>query len=463
MELLSYKFFLHSLSGCLLASITCSLIGVLIVLLNISSIGITLSHSAFAGALLGILIGKEPLIFSFLFTLICLILITVFSEYGQLKRETSISVFFSLSLGLIFLFLFSLPGTKTEGLNIFWGNILTISTKDLMVLGTVLFIIVLFISLFMEKIKVVIFNKELAISSGINANLIIFISLLLCGLAVVSSLQSIGGLLVYSLIVNPASSAYQITYNLKKIFLLSLLFGLLSGFLGLWFSVILDFPVGAMIVIISSFILVLTIIFSPKRKRVKIEKKEFFDRSAHNWKNIEKEKIERVIMESEIKKGERICDVGTGTGVLIPFLVEKIGKEGEIYAIDISGEMLKIAKEKNFYKNVYFLERNIEETNFKSEYFDKVICNNCFCHFDNKKKAIMEIKRILKKNGIFIISHTDGREKINQIHKSFSILKRDLILPAEKLARYIEKFGFKRIKIYDEGSFYFLSFLKQQD
>jgi manganese/iron transport system permease protein len=73
-------------------------------------------------------------------------------------------------------------------------------------------------------------------------------------------------LLIFSLIINPAAAAYQLTYNLKRMFFLSALFGVLSGWAGLFVSYLFNFPSGATIVIVSSLIFAVATAFSPKRR-----------------------------------------------------------------------------------------------------------------------------------------------------------------------------------------------------
>ena len=86
-----------------------------------------------------------------------------------------------------------------------------------------------------------------------------------------ASLRSIGGLLIFALIINPASAAYQLTYSMKRMFLLSAVFGVLSGWVGLLVSYLLDVPSGATIVLTSSAIFILAAAFSPKRRRKRLQ------------------------------------------------------------------------------------------------------------------------------------------------------------------------------------------------
>jgi manganese/iron transport system permease protein len=120
--------------------------------------------------------------------------------------------------------------------------------------------------LFYKEIQATVFNRSIALSVGLPATLILYGILFLTGATVTASLRSIGGLLIFSLILNPAAAAYQLTYSMKKMFLLSALFGVLSSWAGLFFSYLFDIPSGATIVITSSLIFLLAAVFSPKRK-----------------------------------------------------------------------------------------------------------------------------------------------------------------------------------------------------
>ena len=101
---------------------------------------------------------------------------------------------------------------------------------------------------------------------GIPATIILYAILFLTGSTITASFSSIGGLLIFSLILNPAAAAYQLTYNMKKMFFLSAVFGVLSSWAGLLFSYWLNIPSGATIVITSSLIFLIAVLFSPKRR-----------------------------------------------------------------------------------------------------------------------------------------------------------------------------------------------------
>ncbi len=98
------------------------------------------------------------------------------------------------------------------------------------------------------------------------ANLIFYALLVLTGASITVSLASIGGPLIFNLILNPAAAAYQLTYSLRRMFVLSALFGILSTWIGLLGSYLFHLPSGATIVIVSTLLFAVAAAFSPKRR-----------------------------------------------------------------------------------------------------------------------------------------------------------------------------------------------------
>ena len=266
LSIFGYQFMQNAILSAFLGGIACGTIGVFVVLLHMPFIGVCMAHAAFAGALLGLWLGFNPLLGAFVFSLLSAAIIGPLADRGQLSPETSIGIIFSLMLGLAFLFMGLMPGTKSAALDLLWGSILTNTRSDIIFLGIVTFVVVGVVLIFYKEIKATIFHRGLALSVGIPATLILFGILFLTGATITASLRSIGGLLIFSLILNPAAAAYQLTYSMKRMFLLSAGFGGLSGWIGLLFSYLLDIPSGATIVITSSVIFLLAAIFSPKRK-----------------------------------------------------------------------------------------------------------------------------------------------------------------------------------------------------
>ena len=258
-----------SILGAMFAGFVCSTMGVFVVRMNLSSIGFCMSHAAFAGAAFGLMTSIDPLISAIIFSFVTAMILGPISEKARLESNVVIGFLFSIMIALAFIFLNFIPGQAASGtaLRILWGSIFSVGYNDLLILVLLSFILILFIALFYKELLAVMFHRKLAESSGINTKLFYFAVLFFTGFAVSLSLRLVGGLLVYALIINPTSSAYQFFYDFKKILIFSPLIGIISCLIGFWLSLITDFPIGASIVIISAIIFAIAIILSPKRRR----------------------------------------------------------------------------------------------------------------------------------------------------------------------------------------------------
>lgn len=264
-----YQFMQNAILATFLGGIACSVIGVFVVLLHMPFIGVAMAHAAFAGALFGLLIGVNPLITAFAFSFLVALIIGPLADRGQLSPDTSLGVIFSLMLGVAFLIIGLMPTTRSEALNLLWGSVLTITHTDLFFLAGVAVVVVGLVVIFYKEAQAAVFNRQIALAVGLPATAILYAILFLTGATITVSLNSIGGLLIFSLILNPAAAAYQLTYNMKKMFLLAAVFGVASGWAGLLLSYVFNLPSGATIVITSSLIFGVCALFSPKRNRRK--------------------------------------------------------------------------------------------------------------------------------------------------------------------------------------------------
>lgn len=266
-NLLDHAFMRHALLAGAFAGVCCSLAGVFAVLMRLTFIGVCLAHAAFAGGLLAMVFGLDPMLGSLAFSLGSAAIIGPMADRGDFSPDTAVGIVFSTMLGAAVLCLGLLPGSKAEALGLFWGNILTVSARDVWLLGGVTLAALAMLGLFFKEIQAVACHRDIAAAAGLPATAIFYAILCFTGVTVTSCLPSVGGLLVYSLIINPAAAAYQLTYSLRRMFLLAALFGVASCEAGLLLSYELDLPAGASIVLVSSALFVACAAFSPKRRR----------------------------------------------------------------------------------------------------------------------------------------------------------------------------------------------------
>jgi ubiquinone/menaquinone biosynthesis C-methylase UbiE len=175
---------------------------------------------------------------------------------------------------------------------------------------------------------------------------------------------------------------------------------------------------------------------------------EYFDQLAPTWDNeLSQERLNclgNIVKELGIEPGYHVLDIGSGTGVLIPFLIAELGDEGKIVALDFSAEMLCQAKAKNFPPIVRFAQADVLAIPLADNSVDLAICNSAFPHFNDKVKALKEITRVLRNNGLLVICHTMSRTMINQLHQSIGGAVANDLLPDEfQLRELIMEAGLK--------------------
>lgn len=258
-----------SILGAVLAGFVCSTMGVFVVRMNLSSIGYCMSHAAFAGAAFGLMISVDSLISAMVFSFGVAFVLGPLSEKARLESNVVIGFLFSVMIALAFIFLNFIPGQAASGaaLRILWGSIFSVGYNDLMFLLLLSFALIFFIALFYKELLAVMFHRKLAESAGVNTKLFYFAVLFFTGFSVSLSLRLVGGLLVFALIINPTSTAYQFFYDFKKIMIFSPVIGIVSCLIGFWLSLVTDFPIGASIVIVSAVLFAFAIIISPKRRK----------------------------------------------------------------------------------------------------------------------------------------------------------------------------------------------------
>lgn len=168
----------------------------------------------------------------------------------------------------------------------------------------------------------------------------------------------------------------------------------------------------------------------------------FFDKIAPEWDANEvlstPEKINFILDFMDIKEGNSILDLGTGTGVLLPYLAERIGERGYITAVDYSKGMLEraIAKYSKINPQPQFLNVDFENDNIPGEY-DRIILYCVYPHLHNPIDTLKWLSKVnLKKDGLISIAFPCGPDFINNIHKERHS-ESDNLPSATNLAKYL--------------------------
>ncbi len=252
-------FYLIILAGAVAGAST-GFLGVYLVGMRMPFIGTCISHAAMAGTVLSCLVGISPSIGAALVSVICAIsMAAIPPDRSRLDTNVGLGIVFSLMLGLTFLGIGFVEGSRSDILGLLWGNILFIDSRAFASVVVIAAGLVLFAWRFNKEMKAILFSRSIASATGIHERFVYGLFLAMCGIILSVNLRLIGGLMIFSLITNPAAAAYQICRGYRSVVVMATLFGVLSTVLGFWVSFYLDLPTGACIVIASTAIFGLSV------------------------------------------------------------------------------------------------------------------------------------------------------------------------------------------------------------
>jgi ubiquinone/menaquinone biosynthesis C-methylase UbiE len=193
--------------------------------------------------------------------------------------------------------------------------------------------------------------------------------------------------------------------------------------------------------------------------------RSYFNGMADIWdENIaekDTDKLNSMVERLDISPGSTVLDIGSGTGVFIPYLMDRIGATGSLAALDFAEEMLICCKTKHGNSNIDYLHADVMLLPLNEQSFDVSVCYSCFPHFSHKEKALSEIYRVLKKQGCMYICHSSSRDQINSIHREIPAVCNDLIPDQDEMRRLMASAGFNDIEIYESNDSYLASGVKR--
>lgn len=266
LELFAYDFMQRSLLAAAMVGGLCSVIGVFVVLRGLAFVGAGTAHAAFAGVALGYLMGWPPLLLAIIFGLATVWITGWVEGKGRMKLDVSIGILYTTTMALAILFIGLMKTYNAEVYGYLFGSVLSVTSEELRTIGGLSILVLGLILLFSKELYFIAFDQEMAEASGVPARKIFFLLLTLVALTVVVSLKTVGAILVFAMILIPASTAYQLTHSLRTLTIYSILIGISTSVSGVLISAVWDIPSGPAIVLLATSIFFLAILFSPKRE-----------------------------------------------------------------------------------------------------------------------------------------------------------------------------------------------------
>lgn len=263
-DLMTYAFLQKALVTSIMVGIICGVIGSFIVLRGMALMGDAISHAILPGVAISYMLGINYFYGAAATGILASFGIGAISQNSRIKNDSSIGLVFSafFALGVI---LITKAGSATDLTQILFGNVLSVRTSDMWLTLIIGALVILVVVLFFKELLVSSFDETMAAAYGLNTRFIHYSIMFLLTLVTVASLQTVGVILVVSMLITPASTAYLLTNRLSVMVVLAAFFGALSSIIGLYFSFLYNLPSGPVIALATTSLFLLAFLFAPKQ------------------------------------------------------------------------------------------------------------------------------------------------------------------------------------------------------
>lgn len=253
-EILSYGFIQRALVAGTLIAVLCAVLGVFLVLRRFSLIGDGLAHVTFGSVAVSLFLRVNPV-----YVTLAAVPLVLLSSLGILRLSERARIYGDAAIGIVSTFGIAcgvLLASVAGGYNVdlfsyLFGNILSISSTELVIAAALFGIVMLMVALFYNDLFAITFDEDLAKSSGIKTDAINAVLVLLTALTVVLAMKVVGIMLISALLILPAVAALQVARGFRATLFTAAGFAVVTVVIGIFGSFMLNLPTGATIVIIN--------------------------------------------------------------------------------------------------------------------------------------------------------------------------------------------------------------------
>jgi ABC-type Mn2+/Zn2+ transport system permease subunit len=251
-EPLAFEFFRQGVIASLLVGALCGMLGVYIVLRRMSYIGHGLSHSVFGGAVIAYVASLNFYVGAGLWGFFSALLINAAARRRRIGADAAIGIITTASFA-IGVALISKTRSFTRNFEAaLFGNILGVTTLDLIVVAGVTIGVAAFILLFYKRLLFMTFDPEVAAIQGVEVGMTDSLFALAMAATIVASINVVGVTLIAATLVIPSTTARLLTDSFGRMLVLSTVMGALAGLVGMYLSYWLDVSSGATIVLLEA-------------------------------------------------------------------------------------------------------------------------------------------------------------------------------------------------------------------
>ncbi len=260
----TYGFMQRGFAAAVIVGALCALVGCYVVLRSMAFMGDAMAHAILPGIAIAYLVGGNLQVGALIAAIAVALGIGFFSQEGEIKEDTAIGILFSAALSLGVALISSIRTYAVDLSHILFGDVLGVSPANLGLIGGLAAVVILTVIIFYRPFLVITFDPVLAKTLRMPTGLLRNLLLVLLSITIVISLQTVGIGLVAAMLVTPAAAAYMLTRRLPVMMAYSILFGILSGVIGLYLSYYLNIASGASIVLVATLIFLVAYFFSPR-------------------------------------------------------------------------------------------------------------------------------------------------------------------------------------------------------
>ncbi|WP_040928179.1 metal ABC transporter permease [Nosocomiicoccus ampullae] len=263
-DILAYEFFQKALLTGAVVGIVCGVIGSFIVMRGLALMGDAISHAVLPGVAISFMLGINFFVGAVIVGLLAAIGIGFINQNSNIKNDSAIGIVFStfFAIGVL---LIAKANTAMDLTEILFGNVLTVRDIDRTLTMIVAAVVILVVILFYKEFLITTFDPTMAVASGMPVKTIHYGLMVLLTLVTVVSLQTVGVILVVSLLITPAATAYLLTKRMSLMIVIAASLGGISAIIGLMFSFKLNLSSGPTIVLVATAFFLIAFIFAPKK------------------------------------------------------------------------------------------------------------------------------------------------------------------------------------------------------
>ena len=266
---LRYPFMVRGMAAAVMVGIVCAMVGTYMVLRGMAFLGDALAHSILPGIAIGYLVSggsREPIFWWGLGTgVLTAIGIGAVGKGAQVKEDTAIGIIFSGMFALGIALISTMRSYAVDLAHFLFGDVLGVSSGDLWLTAGLAALVFVVVFVFYKEFLVLSFDPVLAETLRFPSGFLRYLLLVLIALTIVVALQTVGVALMVAMLTTPAATAYLLTKRMAPMMVIAAVLGAVAGVAGLYLSYYISVASGAAIVLVSTAIFLLVLLFSPRR------------------------------------------------------------------------------------------------------------------------------------------------------------------------------------------------------